>query len=93
MATTAELTVGGILLLTYWFMLAVFYFVGNAILGPILSFASSFPMNPALQSGLWEITYIPSTYFGFLLLFGVIFTIGFVMILARSQQTPYDYFS
>ena len=91
MATTAEITVGGILLFAYWFMIAVFYFVGNAVLGPIYNFAASFPIHPSLKQGLWEITYLPTTYFAFLLVFGVIITIGFVMILGRRQTTPYEY--
>ena len=91
MATTAEITVGGILLMTYWFAIAVLYFVGNSILGPIYNFAASYPMHPALQQGFWEISYIPGGFFGLLLVFGIVGTISFVVILARRQVTPYDY--
>jgi len=91
MATSAEIAVGGILLLTYWFTIAVFYFVGNAILGPIYNFAAQYPMHPALAQGFWEISYIPGGFFGLLLIFGVVGTISFVYILARRQTTPYEY--
>ena len=91
MATTAEITIGGLLLMIYWFTIAVLYFVGNSILGPIYNFAASFPIHPSLQQGFWEISYIPGGFFGILLLFGIVGTIGFVIILARRQVTPYDY--
>jgi hypothetical protein len=91
MATTAEITVGGLLLMIYWFAIAVLYFVGNSILGPIYNFAASYPIHPSLQQGFWEISYIPGGFFGLLLVFGVVGTISFVFILARWQVTPYEY--
>lgn len=91
MATSVEISVGGIALLTNTFAIIVCYFVGNAILGPILAFASNYPIHPALQASMWETTYIYPTFFGLLLVFEVIIIISFVYILARRQVTPYDY--
>lgn len=91
MATSVEITVGGIALLTNTFAIIVCYFVSNAVLGPILAFASKYPIHPSLQSSMWETTYIYPTFFGLLLVFEVIIIISFVYILARRQVTPYDY--
>jgi hypothetical protein len=91
MATTAEIMIGGTLLLTYWFTIAVMYFAGNAVLGPVFNFVASFPIHPALQQGLWEISWLPTAFFAFLLLFGIVGTISFFIIIGRRQVTPYDY--
>lgn len=90
MATSTEITIGAILLMTYWFVAAALYYTGNAILGPIVNFAAQFPIHPALQQGLWEISYLPTAFFAFLLIFGIVGTISFVVILARRQVSPYE---
>ena len=91
MATSGEILVGGILLLTNTFIIIVSYFVGNAILAPLLDVASRFPIHPALQESIWENSYIYPAYFGFLLIFELILIVSFVYILGRRQVTPYDY--
>jgi hypothetical protein len=91
MATTAEITVGGIVLLVDLFASAVLYFICNAVLGPIVTWAASYPIHPALQSGFWEITYVMPTTFGFILIFVIVIIISFVFILARRQVSPYEY--
>jgi hypothetical protein len=91
MATSAEITVAGIALLVNTFAIIVCYFVGNAVLGPILDFASKFPIHPSLQSSMWETSYIYPTFFGLLLVFETIIILSFVYMLGRRQVTPYDY--
>jgi hypothetical protein len=91
MATTAEITVAGIILFVNTFVIIVSYFIGNAILGPILSVVSQFPIHPALQSSMWEVTYIFPSFFGLLLVFEVVSIIGFAILLGRRQVTPFDY--
>lgn len=91
MATTVEVTVGGLILLVNTFAIMVLYFVGNAILAPLLLFVSNFPINPALLANVQESTYIYPSIFGLMLIFEVLSIIGFVYILARRQDTPYDY--
>ena len=91
MATTVEITVGGLVLLVNTFAIIVCYFVGNAILAPILNFAASFPIHPSLQASMWETSYITPAIFSLLIVFEVISIIGFVYILARRQVTPYEY--
>lgn len=91
MATTAEITVGGIVLLVNTFAIVVSFFIGNAILGPILAFAAKFPIHPSLQASMNETTYIFPAFFALLLIFEIIIIVSFVYILARRQVTPYDY--
>ena len=91
MATSTEITVAGILLLTNTFIIIVMYFVSNAILGPILDFASKFPIHPALQESMWETSYIYPVVFGILLIFEVIILISFVYMVGRRQVNPYEY--
>ena len=91
MATSAEISVAGIALLVNTFAIIIMYFVGNAVLGPILAFASNFPIHPALRESMWETSYIYPTFFGFLLIFEIVIIISFVYMLGRRQVTPYDY--
>jgi len=91
MATTGEIMVGGMILLVNTFAIAVMYFVGNAVLGPILALVSTFPIADQLKASFWEITYIFPAFFALLLIFEVIIIISFVYILARRQVTPYEY--
>jgi hypothetical protein len=91
MATTAEIMAAGLVLLVNTFAIIVFFFVGNAIMGPILNVVAQFPIHPALQSSMWETSYIYPSFFGLLLVFEVISIIGFVYVLGRRQVTPFDY--
>ena len=91
MATSAEISVAGIALLVNTFAIIVMYFIGNAILGPILAFASKFPIHPSLQQSMWETSYIYPAFFGLLFVFEIVIIISFVYMLGRRQVTPYDY--
>jgi hypothetical protein len=91
MATSAEITVAGLVLLVNTFMTFIFYFIGNAILGPILDFASKFPIHPALQESMQETSYIYPSFMGLLLVFEFVSIIGFIFLIGRRQVTPYDY--
>ena len=91
MATTVEITVGMLLLLVNTFCIAILYFVGNAILTPILAFAASFPIHESLKASMWETSYIYPSIIGLLLIFEFIIIVGFVYILARRQVTPFEY--
>lgn len=91
MATTVEVMAAGLILLVNTFAIIVSFFVGNAILGPILKVVSVFPIHPTLQSSMQEISYIPGSFFGLLLVFEVLSIVGFVYVLGRRQVTPYDY--
>ena len=91
MATTGEILTGGLILLVNTFAIAVCYFVGNSVLGPILDFVSKFPIAEPLKASFWEVTYIFPAFFALLLIFEIIIIISFVYILARRQVTPYEY--
>ena len=91
MATSQEITLGGIALFVYTIIVIVFYYVGNAILSPLLELASKWNIHPALQASMWETSYIYSTFFAFLLILWVVAVGGFVFILARRQVSPFDY--
>jgi hypothetical protein len=91
MATSGEITVAGIILLVNTFTIFIFYFIGNAILGPILDFASKFPIHPSLQASMQETSYIYPSFMGILLVFELISIVGFIFLIGRRQTTPYDY--
>jgi len=91
MATTGEIMIGGLALLVNTFAIAVCFFVGNAVLGPLLYIVSMFPIAEPLKASFWEITYVFPAFFAFLLIFEVIIIIAFVYILARRQVNPYEY--
>ena len=91
MATSAEITVGGIALFVYTIVVIMFYYVGNAILAPILEIAAKWNIHPSLQASMWETSYIYSTFFSMLLIFWILAVVGFVYILARRQVSPFDY--
>lgn len=91
MATTAQIMLAGLILFVNTFTIIVSFFIGNAIMGPILNVVSYFPIHPALQSSMWEITYIFPAFFGMLIIFEIISIIGFAVLLGRRQVTPYDY--
>lgn len=91
MATSAEITIGGIALFVYTIIVITFYYVGNAVLAPLLEIAAKWNIHPSLQASMWETSYIYSTFFSILLILWVIAVIGFVAILARRQVSPFDY--
>lgn len=91
MATSAEITAGGILLFTNIFVDTVLYYVGDVLLAPLLDILSSWNVPPALKESLWELTYISYLPFAMMLLFAIMSIIAFVFILARRQVSPFDY--
>jgi hypothetical protein len=84
MATSAEISVGGILLFVNIFADAV-------LLAPLLDILSAWPIHPALKESLWELTYIAYLPFAMMLIFAILSIVAFVMIIARRQVSPFDY--
>lgn len=91
MATSAEITVGGILLFVNIFADATLYFIGDVMLAPLLDILSGWYIHPALKESLWELTYITYLPFAFMLIFAILSIIAFVVIVARRQVSPFDY--
>jgi hypothetical protein len=90
-ATSAEIMIGGIILILNIFADIVLYYVGDVMLAPLVDILASWPMPEVLQESLWELTYISYLPFAFMLIFAMISCIGFFMILARRQVSPFDY--
>ncbi len=90
-ATSAEIMIGGLILILNIFADIVLYYVGDVMLAPMFDIIASWPMPAVLQESLWELTYIAYLPFAFMLIFAVISCIGFFMILARRQVSPFDY--
>jgi hypothetical protein len=44
-----------------------------------------------LKESLWELTYINFLPFALMAIFAVLSILGFVMIIARRQVSPFDY--
>lgn len=91
MATSAEIMIGGIVLLVDLFAATVLYYVTNVCLAPITNILTQFPIHPALQEGFWEITYVIPSIYGFILIYVIVIIISFAFILARRQVNPYEY--
>ena len=90
-ATSAEITVGFILLFTNLFADIVLYYVGDVLLAPLVDILSSWPIPDVLKESLWELTYINFLPFALMAIFAVLSILGFVMIIARRQVSPFDY--
>jgi len=91
MATSAEITVGGILLFTNIFADTVLYYIGDVLLAPLLDILSSWNIHPALKESLWELTYISYLPFAMMLIFAILSIVAFVVILGRRQVSQFDY--
>lgn len=91
MATTSEILVGGIILFTNTLAVVISYYVTNVTLSPLLDILASWGIHPALQQSLWELTYIFSANFAFILILWLMSVVGFVYILARRQVSPFEY--
>jgi hypothetical protein len=91
MATSAEITVGGIILAVNIFTDLVLYYAGNVMLAPLADLLASWPMPDVLKESIWELTYIMYLPFALMLIMAIISVIGFGMILARRQVSPFDY--
>jgi len=91
MATSAEITVGGIILAVNIFTDLVLYYVGSVMLAPLVDLLAAWPIPDVLKESLWELTYITYLPFALMLIMAVISIIGFGMILARRQVSPFDY--
>ena len=90
-ATTAEMMIGGIVLMTNIFVDIVLYYVGDVILAPLVDILASWPVPEVLKDSLWELTYINYLPFAFMLIFAIMSFIGFFVIVARRQVSPFDY--
>jgi hypothetical protein len=91
MATSSEISVGGILLFVNIFADVVLYYIGDVLLAPLLDILSAWPIHPALKESLWELTYIAYLPFAMMLIFAILSIVAFVMIIARRQVSPFDY--
>ena len=91
MATSAEITVGGIILAVNIFTDLVLYYVGSVMLAPLVDLLAGWPIPDVLKESLWELTYITYLPFALMLIMAIISIIGFGMILARRQVSPFDY--
>lgn len=91
MATSAEITVGGIILAVNIFTDFVLYYVGSVMLAPLVDLLAAWPIPDVLKESLWELTYITYLPFALMLIMAIISIIGFGMILARRQVSPFDY--
>lgn len=90
-ATSAEIMIGGIILVLNIFVDIVLYYVGNAITAPFYDILAGWTIPAVLQDSLWELTYVAYLPFAFMLIFAILSIIGFFMILARRQVSPFDY--
>lgn len=91
MATSSEITVGGILLFVNIFADTVLYYIGDVLLAPLLDILAAWPVPDVLKQSLWELTYIAYLPFAMMLIFAILSIVAFVVILARRQVSPFDY--
>lgn len=91
MATSAEISVGGILLFVNIFADVTLYYIGNVLLAPLLDILSGWPVPAVLKESMWELTYIAYLPFAMMLIFAILSIVAFVMIVARRQVSPFDY--
>lgn len=89
MASTAEVLVGAMALLVCTFVDIVLYYVGSAILGPIINILNQYKITPLL--GLSDNTYVVYVLWAFLLLFEIAAIIAFIFILGRRQVSGVEY--
>jgi len=90
-ATSAEITVGTILLFTNLFADITLFYIGDVLLAPLIDILSSWVVPDVLKESLWELTYITYLPFAVMVIFAVLSIIGFFMIVARRQVNPYEY--
>lgn len=89
MASTAEILAGAMALLVCTFVDLLLYYVGSAILGPIIQIINQFKITPLL--GMSDNTYVIYVLWAFLLLFEIAAIIAFVFIVGRRQVSGVEY--
>ena len=89
MASSYEILAGGIAFVTFTIVDAMFYFVGNALLRPLIDIIDRTPISPLLQFG--DISWVVYVIWAFLLIFEIIAGLSFVAIVARRQTNVSEY--
>ena len=89
MATTVEMFLSGLALIINTFIIGLLYFLGNAILSPILNAFGKYITGPQ-PVPMWDMTYIIPSMWGLLLIMEVIFVITFFVVIGR-RVTVDDY--
>ena len=88
MASTIEMFVAGLALITNTLIIIISYFIGNAVLGPLLKFVSEIGFKQVIPMS--DITCVFPYYFAFLFIIEIILIIGFVAMIGR--RAGYDYY-
>ena len=90
MATTIQMFLASTALATNTFLIMLFYFLSNAILGPIQDvverFVSQYPQTFPIENT----TYIIGSIWSILLLFEIVWIIAFVVVIGRRTDVD-DY--
>jgi hypothetical protein len=90
MATTTEMFVATVALLTNSFLIIIFFFLNNLLLAPIFNaLETAMPANPAISTG--DMSYIIPYIWAILLLFEIVCIIAFLIVAAR-RNTMDDYY-
>jgi hypothetical protein len=89
MASSAEMLAGSMALLVCTFVDILLYFVGNAILGPIIQLVNKWHISPLL--GMSDNTYTLYVFWAFLLIFEIAAIVAFVYIVGRRQISGVEY--
>ena len=89
MASSYEILAGGIAFVTFTIVDVLFYFVGNALLKPIIDIIDRTPISPLLQFG--DVAWVVYAVWAFLLIFEVMAAVAFVAIVARRQTNVSEY--
>jgi hypothetical protein len=90
MASSYEMFLAGTALLVNSFVIAIMYFVGNVIIAPIVSWAGTAITGPTAVP-LWDMTYIQSFIWAFLLILEIVCVISFFIVTGRRQVID-DYY-
>jgi hypothetical protein len=85
MASTLEMFMAIIALIVNTFIILVMYFVGNVTLAPIFNWAANATTSAQIVP-MYDISYIPSSIFGLLLIFEVVIIISFFVVAGRRVQ-------
>jgi len=83
MASSAEMLAGVMGILVFTFVDLLMYFIGNAVLGPVVAIVNKQNITPLL--GMMDNTYTLYLLWAFLLLFEIMAIIAFVYIVGRRQ--------
>lgn len=89
MASTSEVLAGAMALLICTFVDLLLYYMGSAILGPIVQIINQYKITPLL--GMSDNTYVIYVLWAFLLLFEIAAIIAFAFIVGRRQVSGVEY--